>query len=78
MASVSVVAPGNTAQMAQWIQEYVGGELFPIVVTEIYPDNYDECMERETAIPRSRKPVMPLNLRRVWPLTQKIFTKQNL
>ena len=42
----SVVAPGNTAQMAQWIQEYVGGELFPIVVSETYPDNYDECMER--------------------------------
>ena len=46
VASASVVAPGNTAQMAQWIQEYVGGELFPIVVTETYPDNYDECMER--------------------------------
>ncbi len=46
VASASVVAPGNTAHMAQWIQEYVGGELFPIVVTETYPDNYDECMER--------------------------------
>ena len=46
VASASVVAPGNTAQMAQWIQEYVGGELFPIVVTETYPDNYDECMDR--------------------------------
>lgn len=28
VASASVVAPGNTAKMAQWIQEYVGGELF--------------------------------------------------
>lgn len=46
VASASIVAPGNTAQMAQWIQKYVGGELFPIVVTEPYPDNYDECMER--------------------------------
>lgn len=46
VASASVVAPGNTAQMAQWIQEYVGGEMFPIVVTETYPDNYDKCMER--------------------------------
>ena len=46
VASASVVAPGNTAHMAQWIQKYVGGELFPIVVTETYPDNYDECMER--------------------------------
>ena len=32
----------------------------------------------ETAIPRSGKTVMLLNLWRVWPLTQKIFTKQNL
>ncbi len=46
VTSSSVVVPGNTAQMAQWIQEYVGGELFPIIVKETYPDNYDECMER--------------------------------
>lgn len=46
VASASVVAPGNTARMAQWIQEYVGGDLFPIVVTEPYPDNYDECLDR--------------------------------
>lgn len=46
VTTASVVIPGNTAQMAQWIQEYVGGELFPMIVTETYPDNYDECMER--------------------------------
>lgn len=46
ISSASVVAPGNTARMAQWIQEYVGGDLFPIVVTEPYPDNYDECLDR--------------------------------
>lgn len=46
VASASVVAPGNTAKMARWIQEYVGGDLFPIVVTEPYPDNYDECLDR--------------------------------
>lgn len=45
-SSASVVAPGNTARMAQWIQEYVGGDLFPIVVTDPYPDNYDECLDR--------------------------------
>lgn len=45
-SSASVVTPGNTARMAQWIQEYVGGDLFPIVVTEPYPDNYDECLNR--------------------------------
>lgn len=46
VASASVVAPGNTARLAQWIQEYVGGDLFPIVVTEPYPDDYDECLDR--------------------------------
>lgn len=46
VASASVVAPGNTAKMAQWIQEYVGGDIFPILVTEPYPDNYDECLDR--------------------------------
>lgn len=44
--SASVAVPGNTAKMAAWIQEYVGGELFPIIVTEPYPGDYDECLER--------------------------------
>lgn len=46
VTSASVVAPGNAARLAQWIQEYVGGDLFPIVVTEPYPDDYDECLDR--------------------------------
>lgn len=46
ISSASVVSPGNTAKMAQWIQEYVGGDLFPIVVADPYPDNYDDCMDR--------------------------------
>lgn len=45
VTSASILRPGNTEKMAQWIQEYVGGDLFPIVVTDPYPDNYDECME---------------------------------
>ena len=46
VTSASVVAPGNTARLARWIQEYVGGDLFPIVVTEPYPDDYNECLDR--------------------------------
>ena len=46
VTSASVVAPGNTAKMAEWIQQYVGGDLFPIVVTDPYPSNYDECLDR--------------------------------
>ncbi|MGN0295097.1 MAG: cyclophilin-like fold protein [Lachnospiraceae bacterium] len=45
-SSASIVKPGNTAKMAEWIQQYVGGDLFSIVVTEPYPDNYDECLDR--------------------------------
>ena len=46
ISSASILAPGNTAKMAQWIHEYVGGDLFSITVTDQYPDNYDACMER--------------------------------
>lgn len=34
MPSASVLPPGNTAQMAEWIGQRVGGDLFSIVVTE--------------------------------------------
>ena len=44
--SASVLPPGNTAKMAGWIQERVGGDLFSIVVTEPYSEDYDECLER--------------------------------
>lgn len=45
-SSASVVAPGNTARMAEWIQQRAGGDLFSIVVTEPYSSDYDECMDR--------------------------------
>lgn len=45
-SSASIVKPGNVSKIADWIQQYVGGELFPIVVTEPYPSDYDECLER--------------------------------
>ena len=44
--SASVLSPGNTAKMANWIRERVGGDLFSIVVAEPYSDNYDECLDR--------------------------------
>lgn len=46
VSSASVVQPGNVAQMAGWIQEEIGGDLFSIQVTEPYSSDYDECMER--------------------------------
>lgn len=45
-ASASVQPPGNVAQMAAWIQQEVGGELFSIKVEEPYPADYDACLER--------------------------------
>lgn len=44
--SASVLLPGNTAKLAGWIQQRVGGDLFPIVVTEPYSSDYDECLDR--------------------------------
>lgn len=44
--SASVLAPGNAAKIAAWIQEEVGGDLFSIVVSEPYSSNYDECLDR--------------------------------
>lgn len=44
--SASVLIPGNTAIMAQFIQQQVGGDLFSIRVTEPYSSDYDECLDR--------------------------------
>lgn len=46
VSSASVVQPGNTAMMAEWIQEEVGGDLFSIQVTDPYPSDYNDCMDR--------------------------------
>lgn len=44
--SASVLVPGNTAIMAQFIQQQVGGDLFSIRVAEPYSSDYDECLDR--------------------------------
>ncbi len=46
VSSASVVRPGNAAQLANWIQQEVGGDLHSIVVNNPYPSNYDECLDR--------------------------------
>lgn len=45
-SSASILQPGNVSKMAMWIQEEIGGDLFSIQVTDSYPSNYDECLER--------------------------------
>ena len=44
--SASVLAPGNAAKMAGWIQQEVGGDLHSITVAEPYSSDYDECLDR--------------------------------
>ena len=44
--SASVLAPGNAAKIAAWIEERTGGDLFSIIVTEPYSSDYDECLDR--------------------------------
>ena len=46
VASPSVVPPGNVQQLAGWVQEATGGDLFSIRVTEPYPSGWDECLAR--------------------------------
>lgn len=46
LSSASVVAPGNTEKLAKLIQEYAGGDLFSIKVKDLYPSDYDSCMDR--------------------------------
>lgn len=44
--SASVLAPGHVSQMAGWIQEETGGDLFSIKVADPYSSDYDECLDR--------------------------------
>lgn len=46
VSSPSVVPPGNVQQLAGWVQEETGGDLFSIQVTDPYPSGWDECLAR--------------------------------
>ena len=46
VASPSVIPPGNVQQLAGWVQEETGGELFSSRVTDPYPSDWDECLDR--------------------------------
>ena len=46
MASPSVVVPGNVGQLAGWVQEETGDDLFSIRVTDPYPSDWDACLAR--------------------------------
>lgn len=41
VTSPSVIPPGNVQQLAGWVQEETGGELFSIRVTDPYPSDWD-------------------------------------
>lgn len=46
VSSPSVISPGNVQQLALWVQEETSGDLFKIQVTEPYPSDWDECLDR--------------------------------
>ena len=46
IASPSVIPPGNVQQLAGWVQEETGGDLFSIRVTDPYSSDWDECLDR--------------------------------
>ena len=43
VTSPSVVPPGDVQQLAGWVQEETGGDLFSIRVTDPYPSDWDAC-----------------------------------
>ena len=45
MTSPSVKVPGDVAQLASWIGEETGGDLFPVQVTDPYPSDWDGCLD---------------------------------
>ena len=46
VASPSVIPPGNVQQLAGWVQEETGGDLFAIRVSDPYPSDWDDCLTR--------------------------------
>lgn len=46
VTSPSVIPPGNVQQLASWVQEETGGDLFSIRVTDPYPSDWDGCLAR--------------------------------
>lgn len=46
VSSPSVIPPGNVQQLAEWVQDETGGDLFAVRVTDPYPSDWDECLER--------------------------------
>lgn len=45
VSSSSVIPPGNVQQLAGWVQDETGGDLFSIRVTDPYPSDWDACLE---------------------------------
>lgn len=46
LTSASVAAPGNVSQLASWVGEQTGGDLFSIQAAEPYPADWDGCLDR--------------------------------
>ncbi len=49
VSSPSVVVPGNVQQLATWVQDETGGDIFSIRVADPYPSDWDDCLERANA-----------------------------
>lgn len=44
--SASVLPPGNTEIIAEFIHNYVDGDIFKIITEESYSSDYNECLDR--------------------------------
>ncbi len=41
-----MITPGNVQQLAEWVQQETGADLFSIRVAEPYPSDWDDCLAR--------------------------------
>lgn len=44
--SIQKLSKGNTAYVATYIQEAIGGDLFPIETVDAYPNDYMACIDQ--------------------------------
>lgn len=44
--SASLLPPGNTGKLAQWIKEKTGGDIFKIQTVTEYSSDYDTCLDQ--------------------------------
>lgn len=65
LGHASVVVPGDVGRIAEYIEERTGAEMFPIILTEKYSSNYNECLE-QAKDQRGQDEIPELSMGTIW------------